>query len=108
MGNEEEDDCYSNFELKVIFYEYSGLAKRRITVLERKKEEKESVIFKCYSSEKPIALNTLHDDVPTWYSFFTAESTEAMQIKCLAHGHNILMSGFEQSTSVTRNRHSNH
>ena len=27
-----------------------------------------------------------------------------MQIKCLAQGHNILMSGFEQSTSVSRNR----
>ena len=39
---------------------------------------------------------------------FTAESTEAMQIKCLPQGHNILMSGFEQSTSVTRGRHSNH
>ena len=39
---------------------------------------------------------------------FAAESTEAMQIKCLAQGHNIRMSGFEQSTSVTINRHSNH
>ena len=38
----------------------------------------------------------------------TAESTEAMQIKCLAQGHNILMPGFEPSTSVSRNRHSNH
>ena len=39
---------------------------------------------------------------------FTAESTEAMWIKCLAQGHDILMSGFEQLTSVARNRHSNH
>ena len=38
---------------------------------------------------------------------FTAESTEAMQIKCLAEGHNILMPGDEQSTSVSRNRNSN-
>ena len=38
---------------------------------------------------------------------FTAESTEAMQIMCLAQGHNILMSGFEQSTSISGNRHSN-
>ena len=36
---------------------------------------------------------------------FIAESTEAMQIKCLAQGRDILMSGFEQSTSVARNRH---
>ena len=71
-------------------------------------EKKEEVIFKCYSSEKLKALNTLHEVVHTWYSFFTAESTEAMQIKCLAQGHNILMSGFKLSTSVTRNRHSNH
>ena len=38
---------------------------------------------------------------------FTAELTEAMQIKYLAQGNNILMPGFEPSTSVTRNRHSN-
>ena len=35
-----------------------------------------------------------------------AESTDAMWIKCLAQGNNILMLGFEPSTSVTRNRHS--
>ena len=28
-----------------------------------------SMIFKCYSSRKHIALNTLHEVVPTWYSF---------------------------------------
>ena len=37
---------------------------------------------------------------------FTAESTEAMRIKCLAQGHSILMPG--SSTSVFRNQHSNH
>ena len=36
------------------------------------------------------------------------QSTEAMRIKCLSKGHNILMPGFEPSTSVSRNRHSNH
>ena len=37
---------------------------------------------------------------------FTAESTEAMRIMCLAQGHNILMlPGFEPSTFVSRNRH---
>ena len=30
---------------------------------------KKGVIFMCYSSEKLIALNTLHEVVPTWYSF---------------------------------------
>ena len=39
---------------------------------------------------------------------FTAESTEAMQIMCLAQEHNILMPVFEPSTSVSRNWHSNH
>ena len=39
---------------------------------------------------------------------FTAESTEVMRIKCLVQGHNMLMPGFEPSTSVSRNRHSNH
>ena len=58
------------------------------------------MIFKCYSSEKLITLNTLHEVVPTWYSF-QAESTEAMRIKSLAQGENILMLGFEPSTSVS-------
>ena len=39
---------------------------------------------------------------------FTAETTEAMRIKCLSQRHNILIPGFEPSTSVSRNRHSNH
>ena len=33
---------------------------------------------------------------------FTAESTEAMWIKCLAQGNNILLPGFELSTSVSK------
>ena len=66
-----------------------------------------SVIFKCYSSENLIALNTLARLSPPG-EHFTAESTEAMRIKCLAQGHNILMPGFVPSTSVSRNRHSDH
>ena len=62
------------------------------------------MILKCHSSEKLVALNTLHEVVLTWYKFHT----EAMWNKCLAQGHNILMPGFEPSTSVSRNRHSNH
>ena len=42
-------------------------------------------------------------EVPKWYS---AESTEAMRIKFLAQGNNILLPGFEPSTSVFQNRHS--
>ena len=29
------------------------------------------MIFKCYSSEKLITLNILHEAVPTWYSFYS-------------------------------------
>ena len=37
---------------------------------------------------------------------FTAESTEAMRIECLAHGHSILtQAGFEPSTSVSIDRY---
>ena len=74
-------------------------------VLQKKRIK--SFILKCYASEKIIALNT-----HTWLSppgtHLIAEPTEAMQIKCLALGHCILMSGFEQSNSASRNRHSNH
>ena len=60
------------------------------------------MIFIAISSEKLIALNTLHDGVSS-FAHFTAESTEAMQ------GHRILMlAGIEPSASVSRNRHSNH
>ena len=39
----------------------------------------------------------------------TAELIEAIRIKCLVQGHDILMQpGFEPSISVSRNRHSNH
>ena len=39
---------------------------------------------------------------------FIAESTEAMRMKCLAEGHNMLMLGFVPSTSVSRSHHPNH
>ena len=35
----------------------------------REAGQKKCVIFMCYSSEKLITLNTLHEVVPTWYSF---------------------------------------
>ena len=38
---------------------------------------------------------------------FAVELTEAMQIKCVAQGHNILVPGFQLSTSVSR-KHFNH
>ena len=57
--------------------------------------------FKCYSSEELITLNTLHEVVQPG-TYFTAESTEAMRIKSLAHGENILMLGIEPSTFASK------
>ena len=46
--------------------------------------------YLCYSSDKLIALNTLHMVGPIWYSF-QSESTAAMLKNCLAQG-NIMLS----------------
>ena len=59
------------------------------------------MIFKCYSSEKLITLNIIHEVVPPG-THCTAESTEAMRIKCPAQENNILLPGFEPSTSVSK------
>ena len=55
----------------------------------------------CYSSEELITLNTLHEVSPPG-THFTAKSTEAMRIKSLAQGENILMLGIEPSTFVSK------
>ena len=59
------------------------------------------MIFKCYSSEELITLNTLHEVAPPG-THFTAESTEAMRIKSLAQGEKILMLRFEPATFVSK------
>ena len=66
--------------------------------------------FLCqgYELSGEIALKNNHYYYYYYYYYITAESTEAMWIKCLARGHNILMPGFEPTTSVSRNRHFNH
>ena len=83
------DECFPCFYMLIIyFYEMCDLS--------------------AISSEKVIALNIFMRLSPPG-THFTAESTEAMQTKCLAQGHNILMlPGFEPSTSVSRNGHPNH
>ena len=56
-------------------------------------------------AEKRIALNTLHEVVPTWYSFHSwVDWSNANKVTW----RNILMPGFEQLTYVSRNRHSSH
>ena len=86
---------------------YIGISKYVIVLF---KENIKQIIkrdFQCYSSEKIIAQNTLTRFSPAG-THFTADSTEATRIMCLAQGHNILLPGFEPSTSVSRSRHSNY
>ena len=40
-----------------------------ITTMKNDNEKSKCVIFKCYSSEELITLNTLHEDVSSLYSF---------------------------------------
>ena len=46
------------------------------------------VIFMCYSSEKLITLNTLHEVVPTWYSFHSwVDWSNADKVSCSRRKH---------------------
>ena len=46
------------------------------------------VIFKCYSSEELITLNTLHEVVPTWYSFHSwVDWSNADKVSCSRRKH---------------------
>ena len=68
------------------------------------------LIFKCYFLGKDRSSEqTPFSRVFTYGTHFTAETTEAMRIKCLAQEHNILMLlGFEPSTSLSISRHLSH
>ena len=57
--------------------------------------------FKCYSSEELITLNTLHEVVPTWYSFHSwVDWSDADKVSCSRR--KILMLGIEPSTFVSK------
>ena len=46
------------------------------------------VNFKCYSSEELITLNTLHEVVPTWYSFHSwVDWSNADKVSCSRRKH---------------------
>ena len=46
------------------------------------------LIFKCYSSEKLITLNILHEFVPTWYSFYSwVDWSNADKVSCSRKEH---------------------
>ena len=76
-------------------------------IIKKKYLQRKSVDFLVLLAPKNvIALNKHFTRVFQCGTHFTAESTEAMRIKCLAQGHNILMqSEFEPSIAVFRNRH---
>ena len=55
------------------------------------------VNFKCYSSEELITLNTLHEDVPTWYSFHSwVDWSNADKVSCSRRKH--IDAGIEPAT----------
>ena len=53
-------------------------------------KKKKCMIYQCYSYKMFIPPGT----------HFTVESTEAMGLKCLAKGHNILMPDFKRPTLI--------
>ena len=56
--------------------------------LMRRKWKWKCVIFKCYSSEELITLNTLHEVVPTWYSFHSwVDGSNADKVSCSRRKH---------------------
>ena len=51
-----------------------------------------ALLFKCYFFQKANGTEQIHltREFPSG-THFTAESTEAMHLKCIAQGHNIMM-----------------
>ena len=63
------------------------------------------VIFKCYSSEKLITLNILHEVVPTWYSFHSwVDWSNADKVSCSRKQHTA--AGVRTVYLCIQNRHS--
>ena len=65
------------------------------------------VIFKCYSTEELITLNTLHEVVPTWYSFHSwVDWSNADKVSCSRRKH--IDAEVRTRNLCIQNRHSNH
>ena len=65
------------------------------------------VNFKCYSSEELITLNTLHEVVPTWYSFLSwVDWSNADKVSCSRRKH--FDAGVWTVNVCIQGRHSNH
>ena len=70
-------------------------------------EKWKCVIFKCYSSEELITLNTLHEVVPTWYSFHSwVDWSNADKVSCSRRKH--IDAEVRTRDLCIQNRHSNH
>ena len=70
-------------------------------------EKWKCVIFMCYSSEKLITLNTLHEVVPTWYSFHSwVDWSNADKVSCSRKKHTD--AGVRTVYLCIKNRHANH
>ena len=70
-------------------------------------EKWKCVIFKCYSSEELITLNTLHEVVPTWYSFHSwVDWSNADKVSCSRRKH--IDAEVRTLDLCIQNRHSNH
>ena len=56
--------------------------------MQEMKKKWKCVIFKCYSSEELITLNTLLEVVPTWYSFHSwVDWSNADKVSCSRRKH---------------------
>ena len=68
-------------------------------------EKSKCVIFKCYSSEKLITLNILHEVVLTWYSFHRwVDWSNADKVSCSRKQHTA--AGVPTVYLCIKNRHS--
>ena len=92
--------CQSNFmEIIGLLQRWGEIWPSSVVGILRKKWK--CVNFKCYSSEDLITLNTLHEVVPTWYSFHSwVDWSNADKVSCSMR--NILMLGIEPSTFVSK------
>ena len=91
----------------IIFYKrwYFTTFTSHIVALEKWKWK--CVNFKCYSSEELITLNTLHEVVPTWYSFHSwVDWSNADKVSCSRRKH--IDAGDWTVNVCIQGRHSNH
>ena len=93
-------------QLLIINYN-KNLILQRSHIWKKNKKKWKCVIFKCYSSEELITLNTLHEVVPTWYSFHSwVDWSNADKVSCSRRKH--IDAEVRTRDLCIQNRHSNH